>query len=88
MAHEVDFLAARTKLFAAIDEYVSETQGQGTVATDIIVAVAAVNMHEPNSVTRYMRENRGPMHSVMGLIDFIRTDVRSENDEHYQEGDH
>jgi membrane-bound metal-dependent hydrolase YbcI (DUF457 family) len=88
MNNEVDYLAARQKLFAACEEYATTIHGRGVVATDIIVSMSAVNMHEPNSVTHYMREHRGPIHSVMGLIDLIKTDVQQENLEAYENGDH
>lgn len=80
----VNHLEARNKLFAACDEYARTIHGEGSVATDIIVSMSTVNMHHPNSVTGYLTEHRGPMHSVMGLVDMLREDLHQENLEAYE----
>jgi hypothetical protein len=82
----VDYLAARQKLFAACEEYAETVHGRGTVATDIIVGMSAVNMHEPNAITHYNTLHRGPMHSVMGLVEMVKVEIAEENREAYDNG--
>jgi len=65
-----DRLIAKAKLEEAIQEYVEVCSGlEGTVRTDYVLSVSAVNMHVPMEphATFYFHETSGPMHSIAGL---------------------
>lgn len=58
---------AQKKLHAAIETFVKDVAGPTAVATDFVVTVAAADMNEPGSVTRYFESYKGSMHALMGL---------------------
>lgn len=63
-------LEAKAKLEEAIQNYVEVCSGvEGTVRTDYVLNVAAVNMHMPMdpSATFHFRETSGPLHALAGL---------------------
>lgn len=63
-------LEAKAKLEEAIQNYVEVCSGvEGTVRTDYVLNVAAVNMHMPMdpAATFHFRETSGSLHALAGL---------------------
>lgn len=58
---------AQAKLKIAIEQFVKDVAGPTALATDYVLTIAAVDMNEPSSMTRYFESYKGNMHSLMGL---------------------